>query len=79
MRSVNEIQREYTEICSKVGHLEVSRVAFLSKLDAELIPLHHRISELQKEAKQLEEFNMELDKREKAQSISPEPIVSDSK
>ena len=63
MRTVNEIQAEYTQLCMKIGHLEVSRVAFLSKLDSELIPLHQRIAELQKEAISLEALNIELQKR----------------
>lgn len=61
MRTLEEVQTEYSQTCAKIGDLEVRKQRMMEQVDAQLEPLHNKCNDLEKEAAQIMEIKKALD------------------
>lgn len=64
MRTLQEIQNEYTTTCAQLGDLEVKAQGVLAQVEAQKKPLLDKVASLQKEAEQRIILDNELLKKE---------------
>ena len=69
MRTVKEVQLEYTQLCAEIGDLEVAKTQFLYETDKKLAPRHERIVQLQQELNQIKAVQDELAKTQTAAEV----------
>ena len=62
MRDLKSVNEEYSQVCVRIGHLEVRRTNLNHQIDNEVAPLHNRVQELEKEAEQINKINEEIAK-----------------
>ncbi len=80
MRTLQEIQNEYSVTCAQLGDLEVKKEGVLAQVEAQRKPLLEKIVGLQKEAEQRVLFDAEMLKKEneakKAEESKDEPAAA---
>jgi hypothetical protein len=62
MRTVTEIEQEFTFVCARIGDLELKRTAMNAQVDTALAPLHEQARLLREERAQLQLVQDELSK-----------------
>lgn len=66
MRTEQEINQEFANLCAQIGQLEVAKTEFLSMTDAQLAPLHDKVGKLKAEMAQVKAVAEELAKQKEA-------------
>lgn len=70
MRSIQEIEQQFTFVCAQIGNLELKKTQVLAQLDAQLAPLHEQAAQLQAEGTQVKAVADEVAKATAAAASS---------
>jgi hypothetical protein len=76
MRTIDEVNQDILNTCSKIGQIEVQKTKLIYQADTMLAPLHQRVSELMAESDQIKTVQEELAKQTEANKVTTAPPVA---
>lgn len=78
MRTLNEVQQEYTMLCAQLGDFEVKAGRFQEQLQAQRKQLLDKVAELDAEAVKIKEVQAELDKQKAEAAKEAQPVAAEA-